>query len=114
METDRACLVHINECIRNIQRYAANGRGQFMSTPVVQDAVLWNLQLICVAAKKVSKGEKQTHPEVDWGHACTMFREMVRDPWALDLEEVWQCVDSELPLLERQLQVILRLQAPRG
>ena len=114
MEKDRSRLVHINECIHNIQRYALKGLGQFMSTPMVQEAVLWNLQLICAAASEVSETRKRVHPQVDWDHTCNMFRELVPDPWEPDLEQVWRCVEAELPALERKIQTILRLGAERA
>ncbi len=111
MEKDRFCLVHMNECIRNIQHYVVDGRGGFMSSVMVQDAVMWNLQLFSATAMRVSDMEKALHPEVDWFHACSIFRELAGNPWKVEPSDVWACIEGELPGLESGLQTILRTEA---
>ncbi|MHC4479666.1 MAG: HepT-like ribonuclease domain-containing protein [Planctomycetota bacterium] len=108
MEADRFCLIHMAECIRRVEHYVEGGRGAFMSSTLVQDAVLWNVQLISAAALRVSQSEKMLHPEVAWAQIGKTFREIARDPWQLDEERLWRCTDEELPVLRRGVQALLR------
>ena len=107
MQTDKECLVHIGQCIRRIVRYTNKGRSDFVSSPMIQDAVLWNIEFLCVAAKQLSEGERASHPEVDWAHMANLFGEIVVNPWLIDQDAVWNCVEKELPGLEHYVREIL-------
>ena len=91
-----------------IQHYAAGGRGDFMNSTLMQDAVLWNLQLLSSAALRVSAACKSERRELNWGHVCGLFREVAQDPWHLEPEAIWQCVERELPAIRRNLAAIMR------
>ncbi|MHC4592769.1 MAG: HepT-like ribonuclease domain-containing protein [Planctomycetota bacterium] len=108
MKGDRFCLIHMNECIRRVAHYVTGGRGAFMGSTLIQDAVLWNLQLISAAAMRLSAGQKQMHPEVDWGHIANVFREVAHDPWQVDQNQIWRCAEVELPSLKQHVDSILR------
>ena len=107
METDKSRLVHMYECVRRIQHYADAGRSAFMGSPMVQDAVLWNLQLVSTAAARLSDECKAMHPEVDWGRVGKLFMKAVGDPWRPEPERVWERVDDELGSLRSYVQTIL-------
>lgn len=79
-----------------------------MNSTLVQDAVLWNLQLLSSAALRVSAACKSRHRELDWGHVCGLFRDVARDPWHLEPETIWQCVERELPAIRHSLAAIMR------
>ena len=91
-----------------IEHYVTGGRGAFMSSTLVQDAVLWNLQLFCAAALRVSDGFKAEHSQLNWEHVCGLFREVARDPWHLEMETFWLCIERELPAVRHVLAAILR------
>ncbi len=91
-----------------IEHYVAGGRGTFMNSSLVQDAVLWNLQLLCAATIKVSDSLKSEQRQIDWWHISGLFRGLTRDPWHVDAEAVWQCVETDLPPVRRTLAGILR------
>jgi uncharacterized protein with HEPN domain len=106
-ERDRLLLLRMIESINRMNAYLENGRVEFMESTMVQDAVVWNLKLVCHCAKRISDVEKARHPEVDWTSLAALFRTLVRNPWQLDPEEVWDCVGEELPPLRRSVQAIL-------
>lgn len=108
MQGDRSCLIHMIECIRAMEKYAEDGRSAFMGSTLVQDAVLWNLQLMSACALRLSDMEKRMHPEVDWQRVGRLFRDLVRDPWSLEVEKVWQCVETDVRALKTNLEAILR------
>lgn len=91
-----------------IEHYVASGRSTFMNSTLIQDAVLWNLQLLSSAALRVSDACKNEHRELNWGHVCGLFRDVARDPWHLEPDNIWQCVERELPTIRRNLAAIMR------
>ena len=107
VETDKSRLVHMYECIRHIQHYADGGRSAFMGSPMVQDAVLWNLQLVSTAAARLSDECKTMHPEVDWTRVGKLFMKAVGDPWRPEPERIWERLESELDYLKSSVQTIL-------
>jgi uncharacterized protein with HEPN domain len=78
-----------------------------MESMVTRHAVLWNLELLSVAGRKLSQEEKDEHPEVDWEHVCTLSRDVIGNPWEVDDQRVWECVEKELPPLRHQIREIL-------
>ena len=108
VERDRSCLVSMQECIRQIQHYAAGGRTAFMASTMVQDAVFWNLQLLSASALRVSDEHKGMHPEVDWKRAAALFRDTLGDPWRPEPERVWERIEADLAELGRGVQKLLR------
>jgi uncharacterized protein with HEPN domain len=58
MRDDTVYLRHIMECIRRIEENAAGGREQFMSSHILQDAVLRNLQTMSEATQRLSDAIK--------------------------------------------------------
>jgi uncharacterized protein with HEPN domain len=95
------------ESIHRMETYLHGGQAEFMESTLIQDAVVWNLKLVCHCAKRVSDVEKARHPEIDWTSLAALFRATVRDPWHLDPDEVWACVGEELPSLKHSLQALL-------
>jgi uncharacterized protein with HEPN domain len=99
--------------MNRIEHYAAGGRGAFMSSTVIQDAVLWNLELFCAAARKVSDDFKENHRQINWGYVCGRFREVADDPWHPQPGTIWQCVEGELPAIRKSLADFLHPTAGR-
>jgi hypothetical protein len=46
MKDDRLYLSNIKECIERIDSYTVDGKGAFLQTPMVQDAVIRNFEII--------------------------------------------------------------------
>ncbi len=84
MKDDRFYLIHVAECISKVEEYVASGHDSFMDTPMIQDAVLRNLQIMGESTGRISV---QTR--------------------------VWELIELNLPALENQVEAILRdLEAP--
>jgi uncharacterized protein with HEPN domain len=52
---DRLYLIHITECIEQIERYSASGRDAFLSDTMIQDAVLRNLHTVSESTQRATK-----------------------------------------------------------
>ncbi len=107
MEDDRHYLVLMNQCIVHIEEFTKKGRPAFMESMAIRHAVLWNLELLSVAARRLSKQEKEEHPQVDWDHLCNLSRQVIGNPWEVDEQKVWECVENETPALMHQIREIL-------
>ena len=46
MTDDRLFLVHVRDCVSRVEEYVREGRDAFLSSALVQDAVLRNLQIL--------------------------------------------------------------------
>ncbi len=66
MRDESLYLTDMLECIRKIESYTADGRDAFLNTPMMQDAVIRNLEIIGEATKQLSSELRQTSPDVRW------------------------------------------------
>ena len=66
MKDDRVYLIHVLECIEQIEHYTEDGAEAFFSDTKTQDAVLRNLPTLSESTQRLSLRLKSAHPEVDW------------------------------------------------
>jgi uncharacterized protein with HEPN domain len=96
LKDDQLYLNHILECAGRVKDYVKDGREKFLASPLIQDAVLRNLQIMAESCQRLSLELKDRHPEVDW-RGLTGFRNiLVHDYLGIDLEFVWILVDQKL------------------
>lgn len=67
MKDDR---LHMLERCRRITRFIAPGRGAFMASDELQDAVIRNVEVIGEAAKRISADVRGRLPSLDWKAIC--------------------------------------------
>ena len=84
---DKLHLIRMLESIQRIGSYTWSG---------AQDAVIWNLEVIGEAAKRLSAGQARIPREM-----LVRFREYLIERYAeLDPNEVWQFLERELQPLK--------------
>ena len=108
MKDDKLYLINIAECIRRIEAYTADGRRVFMQSPLIQDAVIRNFEVIGEAAKRVSDQFKQAHPNVPWRRVAGFRDVLIHDYLGVDLNEVRGIVERNLSDLKRKIEAILQ------
>lgn len=108
MKDDRLYLLHIDECIARIERYTATGRDTFLSSELVQDAVLRNLQILAESTQRLSADLKAAHAEVDWRGIAGFRNVLVHNYLSLNMSRVWDIVEREIPVLKQQVAGILQ------
>jgi uncharacterized protein with HEPN domain len=75
----------------------------FMSTSIVQDAVVRNLQVLAESTQRLSEQAKQTQPQIDW-HRIAGFRNiLVHGYLGIDIERIWNIVEREIPGLKKAI-----------
>jgi uncharacterized protein with HEPN domain len=105
---DRARLEDILQAIRSIARYASRGRPVFDRDELVQSWMVYHLTLIGEAAARLSPEVRDRHPEIPWPRVIGMRNILIHGYFAIDLEEVWVTVEERVPVLQNQIEAILR------
>ncbi len=96
------------DAIARIQRYTAGMTGdEFLSSEMVQDAVIHNFTVIGEAARHVPAEVESRHPDVPWTRMRGMRNLVVHEYSGVDLRIVWDTSQVDLPPLVPLLQNIL-------
>ena len=107
MKSDRERLLDISEAIDRIQRYSGRGREEFAGDELLQTWVLHHLQIIGEAVGRLSDSLKEQHPEIPWRQIVAMKNILVHDCFAIDVNEVWNVVERDLPDLKTKVDSVL-------
>jgi len=109
-------LQHICQAIERIDTYIQNmDEAAFLSTPLVQDATIRNLEIIGEASHNITRRYPEftaSHPELPLTFAWKM-RNVLTHGYAevdaeVDAEIVWRIFKHDLPILYQQIQTILQ------
>ena len=102
-------LQHISKNIALIEE-ATRGltREAFMSQPVIQNAIMRCLEIIGEASKNIEDEFKLLHPDVRWREMAGTRDILIHHYFDVDLEETWNIVKNDLPILKKQIQKILK------
>ena len=107
MRADNLYLEDILRCIQKIESYTGDGRKSFMDTPMIQDAVARNFEIIGEATKRLSPSFKQAHSEVPWKKVAGLRDVLIHDYGYVDPNEVWGIIDRDLFELKTSIQSLL-------
>ncbi|MBI2345621.1 MAG: DUF86 domain-containing protein [Deltaproteobacteria bacterium] len=107
MKNDRMYLIQIQECVQRIGEYTQNGKEHFLRTPLVQDGVVRNFEIIGETTKQLSQTLKDRYPDIPWKRVAGFRDVLIHDYMGIDLEEVWGIIEKSLSSLERQIRAIL-------
>lgn len=97
------------EAIDKVERFTRGGRGEFEADERTQVWVLYHIQILGEAARALSRGARDSHPQIPWSAIIAMRHILVHDYFGIDLDEVWKVVEQDLPTLRRQLEAMLSL-----
>lgn len=100
-------LGHILEAIERIQAYVADvDVVGFLSSKLIQDAVIRNLEVIGEASRNIERVHPEfaaAHPELPLALANDMRNALAHGYFKVDLEIVWKTIQSNLPDLHAQI-----------
>lgn len=104
-------LGHILEAITRIENYTEDmNEVAFLGNTLVQDAVIRNLEMIGEASNNIEKRYPEfavRHPELPLSFAYQMRNAIAHGYFKVDFEIVWKTIQTDLPVLFRQVQAIL-------
>jgi uncharacterized protein with HEPN domain len=103
----RVYLAQMLERILRIESYTWEGESSFLQNPLIQDAVIRNLEVIGEAAKRVPDEFRVQHPDIPW-RALTGFRDVLIHQYeGVGLALVWSAVATSLPELRQAIEAVL-------
>ena len=95
------------EAIQRIEKYAARGRQAFVADELIQTYIVHNLQILGEAAAKIPSDQQREYPNLPWPKMVGMRNVLVHNYFNIDLDIVWQVVETELPALKEKIGRIL-------
>jgi uncharacterized protein with HEPN domain len=102
-------LRDILDAITRIERYADRGRDAFDQDELIQVWIVHHLQIIGEAAAQLGRNFHDAHPAVPWPQIVAMRNILVHEYFGVDLREVWNAVERDLPSFKRAIKGLLNL-----
>ena len=100
-------LGHILEAIERIHSYVEDvDEVGFLSSKIIQDAVIRNLEVIGEASRNIERVHPEfaaAHPELPLALANDMRNALAHGYFKVDLEIVWKTIQGNLPDLHAQV-----------
>ena len=98
---------HIFDCIEKIETYIASiTKEQFFASQEKQDSVLYRIEIIGEAVKRIPFDLRQRYDTVPWKNIAGTWDRIIHDYVAVDLDVMWEIVQVHIPKLKRQLSEI--------
>jgi uncharacterized protein with HEPN domain len=100
-------LSHILRAIERIDRYTADmDEAGFLTSDLVQDAVIRNIEIIGEASNSIQRVAPEfatQHDDIPWLVMYTMRNRVSHGYDKVDLEIIWKTIHSDLPVLHVQV-----------
>jgi uncharacterized protein with HEPN domain len=103
MRNDRQRMRDIQEAIEKIEKYAVQGKEEFLANELIQSWMLLQLQIIGEAARSMNASTHEQYPEVSWRDIIDFRNLLVHEYFRVDLELIWRIIEQELPKLKAQI-----------
>lgn len=101
---DLIFLGHINDAISQIDEYLHNiTYSKFIKKKIIQDAVIRQLSIVGEATKNISNKFKENNSNIFWKDITGMRDILVHDYLGVDLDEVWNTITHDLPILKKEI-----------
>lgn len=98
MSRDQATLIDIAEAIKLILRYTEGVDFDSLAANIEkQDAILRRITIIGEATKRLSKNFREQHSTIPWKAIAGMRDVITHDYDAIDLDEIWTVINTNLP-----------------
>lgn len=111
MTDDQTYLTHILDRIERIEVYTQGEKEQFFQSFLVQDGVIRSFEVIGEVVKRLSRDLRQRYPQVPWRQIAGFRDVLIHDYMEIDLDEVWNGIERDLPeLKQRVLQILQELE----
>ena len=107
MRDDGGRLLDILEAIENVEKYASRGIDEYLRDELIQVWILHHIQIVGEAAANLSKPLRERYPDIPWPEIAAMRNVLVHQYFGIDIQEVWDTVTADLPVLKAQVRGIL-------
>jgi uncharacterized protein with HEPN domain len=101
-------LFHIRDACTNIEQYIADvSEEDFRHNREKQDAVIREIEIIGEAVRNLPQELKDQYPQVPWNLISSMRNFLIHEYFSVDLDLVWDTVNSEVPHLKKEIDKII-------
>ena len=102
-------LEDILTAIDKIQSYTQNiSFEKFSEDEKTLDAVVRNLEILGEAIKNVPEEIRKKHPDIEWKKISGLRDILIHEYFGVDKDIIWDVLQHKLPLLQKQIKMILR------
>ena len=108
MPRDDATLLDIARAARQVRAFATGmDQDSFLLDARTQSAVLHQLMVIGEAVRRLSRAFRDSHPGIPWSLMAGMRDKLIHAYDAVDLIEVWNTVERDIPELLQYIEPLL-------
>ena len=109
MRNPLVLLNDILQAIQNIDEYTKNCNfKEFKSNTMLRDAVIRNIEIIGEASRSLPIPFKTKHAHIQWRYIIAMRNLVAHEYFGIDLSEVWQVIQKEIPALKIDIEEIVQ------
>ncbi|MDY9924864.1 DUF86 domain-containing protein [Methanosarcina sp.] len=107
-KSDVVYLSHILNSIERIEEYTESmEKDDFLSSNLVQDGTIRQIEIIGEATKNLSKDFREKYPQVPWSDIAGMRDRLIHHYFGVNLNDVWYTVKVDIPTLKYEILVVL-------
>jgi uncharacterized protein with HEPN domain len=93
--------------IEQIERFTAGGEREFLSSDLIQEAVIRCFEVISEIVKRFDPALTAKYPEIAWGGYAGFRDVLIHRYDKIVLPKVWQAIKEDLPPLRTAVEVLL-------
>ena len=110
VHADVVYLRHILDAIARIEEYIQGiSEEEFFQKYLIQDGVIRQLEIIGEATKQISHKTRNEHDQIPWRDVAGMRDKLIHDYFGVDVEQVWLTAKSDIPSLQTEIEIVLKL-----
>ena len=101
-------LEHVLEAISRVERYmATTSRDQFVSDPLLIDAVERNIERISEASRHIPEDMKARFRHIPWKNIAGIDNVLRHDYPRISPREIWDTFENDLPRLKAAVEKMI-------
>jgi uncharacterized protein with HEPN domain len=107
LKSDLVYLLHIRDAISRIEEYSRGGRLEFDASPLRQDAIIRQLEIVGEASKRLSTDLRDANPAIPWRRICGLRDILIHNYMGVDLDALWSILETGIPALKGTIAKLL-------